>query len=307
MPPKTKSKRCPNGSRRNVSSGKCIPTKSKKNMFVNAANCKAKCDGVKCPPTKVCNPDTGKCVLRTGAVGKRLLEKAKALQKMDRELDLIEAEAPTKEIKQQLRDLRSKDPQKQAAAESILKNEIKYKNLAVIKFLQKYYLKMMGILLAFAVYQLGYTYWARQSALGATSAIAEVQLAAEAGKHMPLWRMGRQLCFNSWTSLKKIGRLVRPSLPKEYKLYEDALLALSQTGSNKDTKVLAKVWTGLRNQIVAQKTCDPDHPALILTSRFINELKDIRHHIFLNGRHTEVVVADSWIEGFSKLMTLCLH
>ncbi len=35
----------------------------------------SKCSNVKCPKGKICNPDSGRCVLRDGVVGKKLLEK----------------------------------------------------------------------------------------------------------------------------------------------------------------------------------------------------------------------------------------
>ena len=33
-----------------------------------------KCKNVKCPRDKICNPETGRCVLKTGKIGKALLK-----------------------------------------------------------------------------------------------------------------------------------------------------------------------------------------------------------------------------------------
>ena len=40
-----------------------------------------KCEGVRCTKDKICNPASGRCVLRTGKIGKRLLAKEKPSEK----------------------------------------------------------------------------------------------------------------------------------------------------------------------------------------------------------------------------------
>ena len=70
MPLKKQTKRCPNGYRRNASSGECKP-----NKVESKSNTKNKCATVSCPETKICNPASGKCVLKTGAIGRIILQK----------------------------------------------------------------------------------------------------------------------------------------------------------------------------------------------------------------------------------------
>jgi hypothetical protein len=35
----------------------------------------SKCEDIKCPKTKICNPSTGRCVLKSGKIGKQLQKK----------------------------------------------------------------------------------------------------------------------------------------------------------------------------------------------------------------------------------------
>ena len=35
---------------------------------------KSKCDGKVCPQNKICNPKSGRCVLKSGKIGKELLK-----------------------------------------------------------------------------------------------------------------------------------------------------------------------------------------------------------------------------------------
>ena len=39
-----------------------------------------KCQNIVCPKTKICNPSTGKCVLRTGKVGVEVIYKNSTIE-----------------------------------------------------------------------------------------------------------------------------------------------------------------------------------------------------------------------------------
>lgn len=45
----------------------------------------SKCAGVNCPSNKICNPKTGRCVLKSGAIGKALLKKRSSPKKASRQ------------------------------------------------------------------------------------------------------------------------------------------------------------------------------------------------------------------------------
>lgn len=129
MPPKT---RCPKGSRKNTKTGKCVS----KNVSVNVTN--SKCSTVKCSRDKICNPDSGKCVLRTGAIGKKLLEATGVIKKVDKKIERLRHDPRVSEdVKHHIEDLASTDPQVREHAEEILVEEIKT-NPSLWEYLSEY-------------------------------------------------------------------------------------------------------------------------------------------------------------------------
>jgi len=67
-----KDKTCPSNKVCNPSSGRCVLKSGKTGKSV-LANQQSSSSQKKCPPDKIVNPSTGRCVLRSGAIGKKIL------------------------------------------------------------------------------------------------------------------------------------------------------------------------------------------------------------------------------------------
>jgi hypothetical protein len=305
-------KRCPKGSRRDTKTGKCVPKtqSNKNNTFVNAVDCTSKCDNVTCPSNKICNPPTGKCVLKTGAIGKKILEGAKMLKEADRKLERLEAHAPP-EIKEYLRDLRSEDPETRDVAERALEKESR-KNSAMLTFLKAYYKELILILVPFMIYQMGIGPWVSRSITGWYATKQDMQMAAAAGPLVPYVRTSMQFveeCLSktgistAWTTFWGFTKsMFKDSVPEPYQWYEYALESLKAPGPPKDHKLLLSVYKGLEKDIKMNK-CVPGQPAVQFANKFEKMLRGVRHDIDLRGGTTTNI--DTWIQAFARLKSLC--
>jgi len=269
MPPKTKkavsTTRCPKGSRKNTKTGKCI---SKNVPVMNVIN--SKCSTVKCSRDKICNPDSGKCVLRTGAIGKKLLEATVVIKKVEKKIEKLNRMTPVSEnVKRRVEDLGSDDPDTRKKAEKVLLEEGK-KNEWTWEYIIKMALMVSPIILsgaAIAIVLMGKQREAQKLATDFAAFQKNMELAPLVGQRLPRVKMMKD-------ALRWISFGTR-RLPEKYMGAYDVLKSLPgplDTTFTLDVEGIKKVASTLGKD---PDVCKPGTAAFQTATRFYDALHAI--------------------------------
>ena len=277
--PKSSSKRQSRKTTPSISTGKTTPSISTGKTTSSTPNSHdSKCDNVTCPKTKMCNPASGKCVLRTGTIGHKILKDLKELDAIKKHLHDIARESHISgPMIQRIQDLGSDDPEIREHSMQILSNET---NPRLKTFLRKYsHILIFGL--------------ATVSAATLAYALGHPQV------HVPSQTSSPQKDVTSLlTTGTTLSEHISEGAPEKYTVYDNILKALDST-SEKPGDLLLAAFEGLKKD----PTVCTEGWGSVYVDKFVNLFQ--RHMVTMISLGENTQNIHGWIQAFTKMRTMC--
>ena len=297
MPPKKNPKSSQRQSRKttpSISAGKTTPSIStEKTTSTSRGNTTSstpnshdsKCENVTCPKTKMCNPASGKCVLRTGTIGRKILKDLKELDAIKKQLRDLERESHISgPMIQRIQDLGSDDPEIRERSMQVLSNET---NPRLKTFLRKYsHILIFGLATVSAAtlaYALGHPH---------VQAIVS-QTSSPQSKDLIVKDMASLM-----TTGTSLSQHISEGAPESYTVYENILKALDST-SEKPGDLLLAAFEGLKKD----PTVCTEGWGSVYVDKFVNLFQ--RHMVTMVSLGENTQNIHGWIQAFTKMRTMC--